>query len=317
MNIEKPILGIVVPCFNEEEILNETISRIGQLLISLAQNQSISENSFAFFVDDGSYDRTWDIIAASFKTNPRIKGLKLAGNAGHQNAIMAGMLALIDRVDAVITIDADLQHDLNCIPEMVKEFSSGFDLVFGVRKNRDTEPFLKRNFALLFYTVMKIFGAHTIMNHADFRLVSNKGLRFLSKYEERNLFLRGIFPLMKMKSTTVYYNQFARIGGEPKYTFLKSFSLACDGITSFSVFPLRFITFMGFLISFFSALLIVWAVYAKYQGHVVWGWTSTVVPLFFLGGIQMLALGIIGEYISKIYLETKSRPRYLIDQELF
>lgn len=312
-----PVIGIVIPCFNEGDILAETIGKIDLFLGSLIEKSIVSEASFAYFVDDGSKDNTWVIIQDHHVKQARIKGLKFAGNAGHQNAIMAGMLSLIDRVDAIITLDADLQDDITCIPDMIRELNKGAEVVYGVRKNRVSDTFFKKHFALFFYSFMNLLGTNLIYNHADYRLISKKGLRFLSHFEERNLFLRGIFPAMKLSSATVFYDRLERIGGEPKYTFLKSLSLAWDGVTSFSVVPLRLITSLGFLISLVSLCLICWAVISKYQGTVVPGWASTIVPLSFLGGIQMLSLGIIGEYISKIYLEIKSRPRYLIDRELF
>jgi glycosyltransferase involved in cell wall biosynthesis len=311
-----PILGIVAPCYNEEAILNDTGNKLLHLLKDLKQKNIIAADSFIAFVDDGSADKTWQIIEYLHTQHPEIAGLKLAKNAGHQRALLAGLLQFKDRADCIISIDADLQDDISVIEEMLGKFAEGYEIVYGVRKERNTDSFFKKQTALLFYKLIRLMRVKVVYNHADFRLASKRVLDALAQFRERNLFLRGIFPTIGFQPVNVYYNRQERLAGETKYPVRKMISFAWEGVTSFSITPLRLVTVMGFVVFFISMLLSAYAFASYFQGKVIVGWVSTVIPMYFLGGIQLLCIGIIGEYIGKIYIEVKDRPRYIIDKIL-
>lgn len=308
-------LSIVVPCYNEEEVLPETISRLTKLLQDLINKNIVSTNSLVLFVDDGSQDKTWEIIQNSSKQNPYVYGLKLSRNFGHQNALLAGMEYVADKCDCCITIDADLQDDIDAIYSMIDKFYTGCDIVYGVKSKRDVDSFTKRFTAESYYKLLSIFGVNIIYNHADFRLLSRNAISMLLKFPEKNLFLRGLIPCIGLKFDKVLYELKERLAGTPKYSFVKSFSLAWNGITSFTTVPLKIISILGFTIFLLSTILIIYIFYvALFTNKTIPGWASTVLPIYFIGGIQLLSIGIIGEYIGKIYFETKNRPRYLIEK---
>ncbi len=313
------ILYIVVPCYNEEAVLPETSKRLLEKYKGLTEEKLISEESRIVFVNDGSKDSTWEIISRLHDENIIFSGINLSKNKGHQNAVMAGLMTVKDRCDIAITLDADLQDDINAIDEMVKKYHSGNDVVYGVRSSRKTDTFFKRFTAESFYKFMKIMGVDVVFNHADFRLMSNRVLDALSEYKEFNLFLRGIIPQIGFKSDCVYYERHERFAGESKYPLKKMLSFAVDGITSFSVKPLKIIANTGIIISALSIIAFFWV----FIGHFVsnsataLGWPSIMCSIWFLGGLQIFFLGIIGEYIGKIYSEAKGRPRYVIQSELF
>jgi glycosyltransferase involved in cell wall biosynthesis len=310
----KPVIGIVSPCYNEEAVLSETAERLEKLFMGFFQQQLISESSFIAFVDDGSRDNTWHLIEQNAKEYPHVKGLKLAGNVGHQKALLAGLMIFKDEADALISMDVDLQDDINVIEEMIKKFVAGTDVVYGVRKERKTDTFFKRNTALFFYRLMKMMRIRIIHNHADFRLQSKRVLNALAEFNEVNLFLRGIIPSIGYSQDVVYYDRLDRFAGESKYPFRKMISFAWNGITSFSTFPLKLVTITGFVIFFVCLIMSGYSLVALYMKATVPGWVSTVLPMYFLGGIQLFCFGIIGEYIGKIYSEVKQRPRYIIDK---
>lgn len=314
--MQKPIIGVVSPCYNEELVLNETSVQLNAIIADLISQNYISEKSFAAFIDDGSKDKTWCIIEEKTKQLSHIKGLKLAGNVGHQNALLAGLLIFKDEADALISIDADLQDDVSVIKEMILKFISGTDVVYGVRKERTTDTFFKRNTALLFYNLMKRMKVNIIHNHADYRLCSCRVLNALAEFKEVNLFLRGIIPTIGFTKDIVYYNRLERFAGESKYPFGKMAAFAWNGVTSFSNYPLKLVTIIGFVIFSFCIIMTGYALFALYTGNVVPGWLSTVLPMYFLGGVQLFCFGIIGEYIGKIYSEVKQRPRYFIDKRI-
>ena len=306
-------LGIVVPCYNEEAVLPVTAKKLMALLANLASAGQVSADSAIYFVDDGSKDRTWPIIEAMASADAQIHGIKLSRNQGHQNALIAGLLETPG--DALVSIDADLQDDVNVIEEMVRHHLAGFEIVYGVRKARRTDTFFKRSSARLYYRLLARMGVDIVEDHADYRLMGRRALDAMRGYPEVNLFLRGIVPLLGFRATTVYYDRAERFAGESKYPLRKMLALAIDGVTSFSVVPLRMISALGFLVSLFSTLMIAWAVYGKlFAGDALPGWASSVIPIYFLGGIQLLSIGVLGEYIAKIYLETKRRPRFLIEK---
>ena len=309
-------LAIVSPCYNEEEVLEQSAARLTALFDELVGKEKISADSFVLFVNDGSKDRTWNIIKKLHKENLYVKGMNLARNVGHQSAIMAGMMTAKDWSDAVVTIDADLQDDINAIPQMVDYYNKGIDTIYGVRKERKTDTFFKKHTAQLFYKLMKTMGGDIIYNHADFRLMSKRALRALISYPERNLFLRGIVPMMGYPSAAVYYDRKERFAGESKYPFTKMLNFALDGITSFSVKPLRLITAAGLVFMLSSIIAIIYALSAFASGHVFPGWTSLLISVWFIGGAILTAIGIIGEYVGKIYKEVKRRPRYFIEKEV-
>ena len=315
-SINKPIIGIVSPCYNEELVLNKTSSQLNSIINDLVSKNLISIESFIVFIDDGSKDDTWKIIEENSNAHSFIKGLKLAKNVGHQNALLAGLLTYKEKSDALISIDADLQDDINVIEEMIIKFLSGFDVVYGVRKERKTDTFFKRNTALIFYNLMKKMKVNIVYNHADYRLCSKRVLNSLEEYKEVNLFIRGIIPSIGFKSDIVYYDRLERFAGESKYPFRKMAAFAWNGITSFSNYPLKLVTIIGFCIFTLCLLMSVYAIFALYTDNLVPGWLSTVLPMYFLGGVQLFCFGIIGEYIGKIYSEVKKRPRYFIDKKI-
>ncbi len=308
-------LAIIVPCYNEEEILPKTVKTLLKTLQTLKESNLISNDSEIVFVDDGSRDKTWDLIEKFAHLYQDVKGIKLSKNYGHQNALLAGLFNT--DADCYITIDADLQDDVSVIKEMVEKYKQGCDIVYGVRKERKTDSFFKKFTAEMFYKFMKIMGVDLIYNHADYRLLSRRAVESLKQFNEVNVFLRGIIPLIGYKTDTVYYDRLERTAGESKYPLKKMFSFAWEGITSFSIVPLRFISFIGMVVFLLSFIMRGWVLWQKFNGHVIPGWASTVLPIYFIGGIQLLALGIIGEYIGKIYTETKKRPRFFIDKKLF
>jgi glycosyltransferase involved in cell wall biosynthesis len=311
-----PRLAIVIPCYNEQEVLPIVFEKLLPYLSTLIKKNKIASDSFLYCVDDGSNDRTWELISQWHKQSHHLKGLKLTRNTGHQNAILAGLTRVRKICDCAITIDADLQDDIEAIEKMLDAFAQGNDIVYGVRQSRTKDSFFKRITASLFYKIMKKSGADVMSNHGDFRLLSSRALATLTKFKERNLFLRGIFPLMGYQVAYVYYDRNCRVAGESKYTLRKMFGLAWEGITSFSHIPLNLIFILGVTSFFMSLILIGMVLSAKIFSHTVPGWASIMIPICFMGGVQLLSIGIIGEYIAKVYLEVKARPRYIKDMEL-
>ncbi len=310
------ILALIIPCFNEQEVLDETIRQLEIVLRQLIENKKISNESYMKFIDDGSKDNTWQIIKSCSKNSHLIKGLKLSKNEGHQNALLAGMESVKDKCDCLISLDADLQDDLSAITEMIDRYDEGYEIVLGVRNDRSSDSFFKKFTAESYYKVMHLMGVDLEFNHADYRLMSEKALNFFLQFEERNLFIRGMIKLVGLKSTSVYYERNERFAGESKYPLKKMLSFAWNGITSFSVLPLKFITILGFLIFFASMLMGTYIFYiAVLTDKAVPGWASTVLPIYFIGGIQLLSIGILGEYIGNIYTESKRRPHYFIEVE--
>ena len=309
-------LIIVVPCYNEEEVLQETTRQLSTVLSSMEQEGTITEGKL-LYVDDGSRDATWQIIEQLSTKNPRVMGLKLAHNVGHQQALWAGLeWAANAPFDAIVSIDADLQDDVQAIVEMTERFNEGTDIVYGVRKERKTDTFFKKHTAQAFYKLMQTMGGDVVYNHADFRLMSKRALQALVAHPERNLFLRGIVRSLGYPSDYVYYDRHERFAGESKYPLSKMLNFAIDGITSFSVKPLRLITTFGLLFMFVAIVIIGYALYEHLIGHTIVGWTSLLVSLWFIGGAILTAIGIIGEYIGKIYKEVKRRPRYFIEKQI-
>ena len=308
------ILSIIVPCYNEEEMLPITFESLRNKLAELIEKGKISPDSFLLFIDDGSKDKTWELIENENKIHKEVRGLKLAGNVGHQFALTAGLIFAKDISDISISIDADLQDDIDVFEEMVDKFHEGNDIIYGVRNKRKTDSIFKRVTAQTFYRVMNFFGAKTIYNHADFRLMSKRALEQFSKYSEENLYLRGIVPLIGYKTECVYYDRKVRVAGKSKYPLRKMIALAVEGITSFSVKPIRYIVLLGFLSVFLSIAAFVYALVSYFLKAVEPGWTSLIVSIWFLGGVQLISIGLIGEYIGKIYMEVKRRPRYNIEK---
>ena len=307
---EAPVLAIVVPCYKEEAVLHETHKRLSQLLDRLTTEGRISPRSYILYVNDGSTDRTWEIIKEFYKNTSYACGLNLAGNVGHQNALMAGLNAVKERCDAAISIDADLQDDVNVIPEMVERYMEGNDIVYGVRRERKTDTFFKRTTALAFYRLMKTMGAKSVYNHADYRLMSSRAIQQLCRFRERNLYLRGLVPLIGYQTACVYYNRDKRFAGESKYPFKKMLNFAIDGITSFSVKPVRMIFWLGCIFLLIALCVTIWTLRAYFLHDTVPGWSSLMISLWLVGGTILVSLGIVGEYIGKIYIEVKNRPRY-------
>lgn len=311
----KPRLAIVIPCYNEEEVLPETVRRLTILLETMEADGRIAPKSRMILVDDGSADATWSLIEQYSKSVAMVMGVRLAGNSGHQNALMAGLnVAKNTRFDAIVSVDADLQDDINAIPEMVDRFSEGCDIVYGVRKSRATDTAFKRNTALFFYTLMQWLGVKSVYNHADYRLMSLRAVAELCQYRERNLFLRGIVPLLGYRTAMVYYDRNARFAGESKYPLRKMLEFAVNGITSFSVKPVRMVLGMGFLFLFIALCILVYVVHSLLEGTNVPGWASLILSVWFVGGCILIGLGIVGEYVGKIYIEVKDRPRYNIEK---
>jgi glycosyltransferase involved in cell wall biosynthesis len=315
--MKRPVLTIVIPCCNEEEVLARTFRELRGVLGQLIREQLIADTSKLLFVDDGSKDRTWSMIVAEHAAHPEITGLKLARNVGHQKALLAGLEAAGARSDCVISIDADLQDDISVIRDFLLKFHEGFDIVYGVRANRKTDTWFKRTSALCFYRTMSRLGIQLIPNHADFRLMSKRAVAELCRYGETNLFLRGIVPLIGYTAANVYYDRKERFAGQSKYTLRKMLSFAFDGIASFSVAPIRFVTSLGFILLAVSIGAGAYALIQKWFGQTKTGWTSLMISIWFLGGLQLLGIGIIGEYIGKIFIEVKHRPKYAVEIDLY
>lgn len=309
-----PVLYVVIPCYNEEAVLPVTAPLFLEKITSLIQKNKISSESRVLFVNDGSKDATWQIIKQLAESDEHFKGICLSRNRGHQNALLAGLMEAKEQCDITISIDCDGQDDLNAMDDMVEEYLNGAEVVYGVRSKRETDRFFKRTSAELFYRLLKWMGAEVVFNHADYRLVSARVLKEFENYKEVNIYLRGMFPLVGFKSTSVYYERHERIAGESHYPLKKMLALAFDGITSLSIKPIRIITGLGFGICSVSLLFIVYALVSYFGGNAVSGWTSNLIAVSLLGGIQLISLGVIGEYIGKIYLETKGRPRFIVDE---
>ena len=309
-------LYIVIPMFNEKEVIDETTKRLRIKVNDLIKKKIISKDSKVLYVNDGSKDKTWEKITQINKEDKLFTGISLSRNRGHQNALVAGLLTAKNYADVVISMDADLQEDINAIDEMLEKYHNGCDIVYGVRSARKKDTFFKKVTAEGFYKFMKLMGVDIVYNHADYRLTSKRVLDEFSNFKEVNLFLRGIFPLIGFKTVVVYYERAERFAGTSKYPLKKMLNFAWDGITSFSVKPLRFICVLGFLILFISIIIMIYAFIRKVTGNNVEGWTFITISIWFLGGLQMLSLGIVGEYIGKVYNETKQRPRYIIEENL-
>ncbi|MEC2223933.1 MULTISPECIES: glycosyltransferase family 2 protein [Heyndrickxia] len=312
-----PKLTIVVPCYNEEAVLHETMKQLSEVLESLIQSKLIAKDSTLLFVDDGSRDKTWQIIESASARHPFVKGIKLSRNAGHQNALLAGLTVASEHSDCVISIDADLQDDIRAIRAFMEKYWQGYDIVYGVRDSRETDTWFKRTSAQGFYWLMGKMGIQLVPNHADFRLMSKRALEELLKYKEANLFLRGIIPLLGFPSAKVYYDRKERMAGESKYPLKKMLAFALDGITSFSITPVRFVTALGFVTFILSAFVGLYALIEELAGHTVSGWASLIISIWLLGGLELMAVGLIGEYIGKIFKEVKRRPRYTIETNLY
>lgn len=308
-----PTVYLVVPCYNEELVLDETTKRLTEKLFSMQEKGLTDNKSRILYVDDGSKDKTWSIIENLSQSFPQVEGLKLAHNRGHQNAVLAGLMTAKEHCDCVISLDADLQDDVDALDQFMEKFIEGCDVVYGVRKARDKDSLFKKATAEGFYTFMKLLGVDIVFNHADYRLMSRRALEALEEYSEVNLFLRGIVPLIGYRSDYVYYDRNERFAGESKYPLKKMLALAMDGITSFSVKPLKMISNFGILISLLSVFGLIYALISYFTGHAVDGWTAIVASIWLLGGIQLLCLGVVGSYIGKIYSEVKRRPRFRVE----
>jgi glycosyltransferase involved in cell wall biosynthesis len=310
-----PTLAVIVPCFNEEEVLPETARRLLGLLDRLRQEARIGAESRIVFVDDGSRDRTWELIEALAREDARVRGVKLSRNRGHQNALLAGLFT--SEGDVLVSVDADLQDDIEIIRNMLEQHARGMQVVYGVRSNRASDGLFKRASAQSFYRMIRALGVESVYNHADFRLLSRTAVDALKDFREVNLFLRGIVPLIGFKSSMVYYTRTERFAGVSKYPLRKMLGLALDAVTSFSIVPLRLITTLGFAVFLFSVAMGLWVLWVKlFNARAVPGWTSTLLPIYMLGGLQILCIGIIGEYLGKVYQEAKRRPRYIIEKML-
>lgn len=307
------VLNLVIPCYNEEEALPLTKKELDKKMSNLMEEGLISENSKVVLVNDGSKDKTWEIITKIHKENHMYVGINLTRNRGHQNALLAGLMYAKNHADISISMDADLQDDINVMDDMIKKYNAGADVVYGVRSSRKKDTFFKKFTAEAFYKLMNIMGVEVVFNHADYRLMSKRALEGLSEFKEVNLFLRGIVPQVGYKTDIAYYERSERVAGESKYPLKKMLEFAIDGITSFSIKPLRMITSIGFIILILSFVVLIYSVIMKLIGNTVSGWTFIVCSIWLIGGIQTLCLGVIGEYIGKIYKETKARPRYIIE----
>jgi len=315
--LSKVDISVVVPCFNEEEVLPETAKRLHIKMQQLVKDKIIDEKSKIIFVDDGSKDNTWRMIEKLHMDNPLLfGGIKLSGNRGHQNALLCGLLTVKDKCDAVISIDADLQDDIDIFDRMIEKHCAGFEIVYGVRSNRKSDSFFKRSTAQGFYRVMQFLGVNVVYNHADFRLMGKKSLEALGEYNEVNLFLRGIIPLLGFKACIEYYTRSERFAGISKYPLRRMLKFAMEGITSFSIKPIRFISSLGFFIFMVSIAMIIYFFIRYFTGHTISGWASIICSLWGIGGLILFSIGIVGEYIGKVYLETKERPRYHVEQIL-
>ena len=306
-------LALVVPCYNEEAVMKISSEALRGVLQDLIEKQKIAADSFILFVDDGSKDKTWELIEEEHRLHSNVKGLKLAGNVGHQFALTAGLITAKDHSDVTVSIDADLQDDVNVIEEMIDKFHAGNDIVYGVRNDRSSDSFFKRFTAQGFYKMMAVMGVKTVYNSSDFRLMSKRALEQFAKYRESNLFLRGMMPLIGYQTDCVYYERKERVAGESKYPLKKMLALAFNGISSFSVKPISLITTLGVIIICMCFLAAVYALWSYFTGHVTAGWTSLILSIWFLGGVQLVSIGLIGQYIGKIYIEVKQRPRYNIE----
>ena len=309
----KPLINLIVPCYNEEEVITEATQQLEQLFLKLISAKKISDKSKIVYIDDGSRDKTWQLIESITQSNHLVSGIKLSRNRGHQNAVLAGMMTV--EGDAIISIDADLQDDINVIEKMIDEYHCGVDIVYGVRSDRSSDTIIKRTTAQLFYKILSLFGVDIVYNHADFRLMSRRTIEALRNYREVNLYLRGIVPLIGFRTSIIEYSRKERFAGTSKYPFMQMIKLAVEGVTSFSVVPLQIITMLGFVVFILSLSIMAWVFgVTLFTGGTVPGWASTVLPIYFLGGIQILCLGVIGSYLGKIYIEIKSRSRYFIDK---
>jgi len=310
-------IGLIIPCYNEEETLQETSRQLKILLDAMIEKQEIDGKSFICFVDDGSIDNTWQILTQLTAKNSLFRAIKLSRNFGHQNALLAGLMQNKDNADALISMDADLQDDIHLIPQFVQRYKEGYEIVYGVRNDRESDTLVKRNTASFFYKFQKFMGIESIENHADYRLLSHKALNALASFEEIHLFLRGIVPMLGFPSSTLSYKRQKRFAGKTKYPLIKMLGFALDGIASFSVRPLRLITIVGFLLFLLSLLGIFWVFIEKFiLGNTVQGWSSTIVSIYFIGGIQVMSLGVIGEYVGRSFEQGKGRPRYIIEKEV-
>lgn len=310
------ILYLVIPCYNEEAVLPETAKRLKEKINILKERGKIDGKSRIVFVNDGSKDKTWSIIRELHQEDRLFSGINLSRNRGHQNALLAGLMTVKDHADMVISMDADLQDDINAIDEMVDKYLSGIDIVYGVRSSRKKDTFFKKATAEGFYKIMNSMGANTVFNHADYRLMSRRAIEGLAEFEEVNLFLRGIVPMIGYQSDIVYYERGERFAGESKYPLGKMISFATEGITSLSTKPIRLITGLGFLIFVVSIGMLIYSIVRHFMGATIVGWTTLMVSVWAIGGLILLSLGVVGEYIGKIYLETKARPRFIIEQFL-
>lgn len=308
-------LTIVVPCYNEEEVLPETVKELSSLLQLLIRSKKISHSSKILFVNDGSKDKTWQLISEYTEQKEWVTGIKFSRNYGHQNALLAGMTIAVDYSDMIVTIDADLQDDVNAIPKMVDKYLEGYDVVYGVRNNRDTDTWFKRQTALAFYNIMGKLGVNLVPDSADYRLLSNRATKSLLQFSERNLFLRAMVPLVGYKSAKVYYARKERFAGTSKYPLKKMVSFATDGITSFSIAPIHGILWFGIMIMLISLFFMIYVLIEKMLGNTVSGWSSIMMSIWFLGGAQLVAISIIGEYVGKVFTEVKRRPRFNIETE--
>ncbi len=309
-------LFMVIPCYNEQEVLPETSKRLLEKINNLVSRDIISADSRIVFVNDGSKDNTWEIIESLHAENPVFQGIKLSKNRGHQNALLSGLMTVKDVCDVTISMDADLQDDIDAIDEMLQKYMDGANIVFGVRSKRETDTFFKRFTAESYYKLMSKLGADTVYNHADFRLMDSTALSMLADFGEVNLFLRGIVPMIGLETDIVYYERAERLAGESKYPLFKMIQFALEGITSLSTKPIRMITELGVFIFFVSIIVLIYSLVRYFTGHTITGWTTTVLSVWAIGGLTMISLGVIGEYIGKIYLETKNRPRYIIGKYL-
>ena len=310
------ILYLVIPCYNEEAVLPETARQLLEKMNSMFERGMISRESRIMFVNDGSKDKTWEIIEELHRSNPIYSGVKLSRNKGHQNALLAGLMTAKEKADMTISLDADLQDDVDVIDKMVEKYYEGNDVVYGVRSARKTDTFFKKFTAQGFYKIMQAMGVEIVYNHADYRLMSRRALEGLAQFKEVNMFLRGIVPLIGYRSDVVTYERHERFAGESKYPLKKMLAFATDGITSFSIKPIRLITTFGILIFGISLLMLLYSLVVHFMGKTVAGWTSMIISIWAIGGLQLLAIGVVGEYIGKIYLETKERPKYIIETVL-
>ena len=307
-------LYLAIPCYNEETVLKDTSKKLLNKYDQLISENKISEKSRIVYIDDGSKDKTWNLITELHNSNKFISGLKMSRNRGHQNALFGGLMTLKDYADVVISMDADLQDDINAIDKMLDKYNEGCDIVYGVRKKRETDTFFKRFTAESFYKILKAMGAEVVFNHADFRLMSKRALEAFSEFKEVNLFLRGMVPMVGFKTGIVEYNRFERTAGESKYPLTKMLALAWEGITSLSIKPIRMIMWLGVFIFIVAILFGIYSLVSYFCGFTVSGWTSTFISIWAIGGLQLFAIGVIGEYLGKVYLETKQRPRYIVEE---